>query len=137
MPRNDLEHYAVKRALEKDGWQIADEQVALIIEGRHLWVDLEAVRSSDRTLVLIEVKGFRSDSPVTDLANALGQYLLYRLVLEKEVDLSTRLYVAVPQYAFDGILSEKIGLEVREKIGFPLIVVDMDNEVIAQWIPTP
>jgi hypothetical protein len=137
MPRNDAEHDVVIRALQNDGWQIADEQITLIAEDRHLWIDLEAVRASDRLFIFVEVKGFKSTSPVSDFAAALGQFLLYRHILNEEYEAEVPLYIAVPQSAFSGILSEKLARAMRQKYDLKLIVVDMDNEVIVQWIPIP
>ncbi len=41
---NDLLHEAVKNALEKDGWTIVDEQVALRFGEIGGYVDLEIVK---------------------------------------------------------------------------------------------
>jgi hypothetical protein len=135
MPRKDKQHDAVVRALRKDDWRIIDEQSPFTIDQRTVFIDIEAARDEQRLLIFVEVKGFQGDSQVNDLANALGQYLLYAHMLEREFGTSTpSLYLAVPQAAYDGILNEEIGLEIRERYKLRLIVVNVEREEISQWI---
>ncbi|MCC6613250.1 MAG: fatty-acid synthase [Anaerolineae bacterium] len=133
--RKDTHHDAVLRALQKDGWRIVDEQSPFTIEQRTVYIDIEAERNDERRLIFVEVKGFQSDSQVTDLANALGQYLLYAHLLEQEYGNTRLLYLAVPNDAYMGILSEELGIGIRAKYGVKLIVVDLEREEISQWIP--
>lgn len=133
--RKDTHHDTVVRALRKNGWRILDEQSPFTVEQRTVYIDIEAERSDERRLIFVEVKGFQGDSQVTDLANALGQYLLYTHVLEQEYGSALPLYLAVPYSAFSGILSEELGIGIRAKYGVKLIVVDLEREEITQWIP--
>jgi hypothetical protein len=74
MPAKDRLHDTVKRALEKDGWLVVQEQVYLSDNYRHIWIDL-SVRKGDEALHLIEIKGFEHvASPVESIMAAAGQY---------------------------------------------------------------
>ncbi len=77
MPAKDHYHDVVKRALVKDGWTIAREQVYMSDKHRHIWIDLGVRRGNDETLVLIEIKGFESSASLLDaLMSAIGQYVM-------------------------------------------------------------
>lgn len=134
MPAKDRYHDAVIHALIKDGWAIADEQVAVILGERRLWIDIEAVKADDRLTILIEVKGFENmPSPVDYLAEAVGKYVLYRAALDYG-EITAPLFMAVPIAAYDGILSEDIGRQAIAKAGINLIVFNPVEEEIALWI---
>ena len=134
MPAKDYHHDIVVRALEKDGWIIEAEQVRLDLENRWLWIDMQAAKSAENRVILIEVKGFQNmASPIDYLAAAVGKYVLYRTVLEY-LEIKMQLYMAVPIDAYFGILSEEIGLQVIQREAIKLIVFDPGEEVIAQWI---
>jgi hypothetical protein len=134
MPAKDRYHADVVRALIKDGWTITDEQVAVILGERRLWIDIEAVKASQRLAILVEVKGFEHmPSPVDVSADAVGRYVLYRAALDYgEVD--TPLFLAVPTAAYEGILNEDIGRQAIAKAGMNLIIFDPLKEEISLWI---
>lgn len=135
MPAKDRYHDAVVRALIKSGWTITAEQIAVIIAERRLWIDIQAVKSSESLAIVVEVKGFENrPSPVQYLAEAVGKYVLYRAALDF-IEITTPLYLAVPGVAYDGILSEEIGQQAIAKAGISLIVFDPIKEEITQWIP--
>ena len=67
---------------------------------RRLYIDLKAQR--DGQLVLIEIKGLER-SPVHELMELLGQYLIYQLALEY-LSIDIPLYMAVPQVAYQNII---------------------------------
>lgn len=98
MPTKDLYHDTVKAALIKDGWVITDDPLSLEIGGRDLFIDLGAERLliADRgsQKIAVEVKSFISPSPVRDLENALGQYILYEDIIAQEYP-ERRLYLAI------------------------------------------
>jgi ribulose bisphosphate carboxylase small subunit len=74
MPAKDRYHDTVVRALIKDGWTIASEQVRLRVPGRRLWVDIRAVKADASVSILVEVKGFENaPSQVEYLAGAVGK----------------------------------------------------------------
>jgi hypothetical protein len=132
VPIKDILHDAFVRALIKAGGTILNEQVLIKIPKRRLWVDIRALRNGLR--ILIEVKSFGYDgTSIAYLASAIGKYLLYQAVLE-HIGNDTPLFLAVPTFAYEGILSETIGQVVIQKAKVKLIVFDPEREEITQWI---
>ena len=100
MPAKDYFHNHVRAALEKDGWTITDDPLTIVLEGTRdsLFVDLGAERliAAEKSAhkIAVEVKSFISGSKLTDLENALGQFILYHDILaENEPDRT--LYLAI------------------------------------------
>ena len=134
VPAKDRYHDVVVRALAKAGWRTIGEQVAVILGDRHLWIDIEAVKESERVEILVEVKGFENmRSPVDYLADSVGKYVVYRAALDYG-EVATPLYLAVPEAAHEGILREDIGRQVVMRLGIKLIVFDAIKEEIVLWI---
>lgn len=134
MPAKDRYHDKVIRALIKDGWTITGEQVKVIVEERNLFIDIEASRSSDNRLALIEVKELDAvSSPIDALASAVGKYFLYRVAL-KDAEVTTPLYLAVSEASYEGNLREKIGQLSILDGNIALVVFDPDREEILRWI---
>ncbi len=78
----DRFHDVVRKALEKEGWQITAEFYALTAEDVNFEVDLTAekllVATRDNQKIAVEVKSFISPSNISDFHTALGQFLNYR-----------------------------------------------------------
>jgi hypothetical protein len=125
LPAKDYYHDTVVTALRKAGWSPITEQIAIIIEDRRLWIDLRAVHAAEQRAILVEVKGY--------LAQATGKYVLYRTVLAY-LKLDLPLYMAVPEAAYHGILSEAIGLQTRQQNDIHLLVFHPEREEITAWI---
>jgi hypothetical protein len=105
LPAKDHCHDKVVLALLKDGWTIDAEQVLFIISNRHVWIDIQASREA--TTILVEVKSFRRPSPVEELTVAVGQYTVYRAVIDNAGGANIPLYIAVPVKAYQSILGEQ------------------------------
>jgi len=91
LPAKDLYHDLVVKALLADGWTITDDPRYLVYGSHSMYVDLgveretlAAERQGER--IAVEIKSFLSHSPVDDLQEALGAYLLYRAVSRKDRD---------------------------------------------------
>lgn len=137
MPNKDRHHDVVINALQKSGWTIVDEQVYISVGEttetvRRLYIDIQAQRD-DRVLVLIEVKAL-DISPVHELMELLGQYLVYREGLDYVED-DTPLYVAVTDTGYDLIIQHPLGQRTLTKNPVPLVIYNVDREEITQWIP--
>ncbi len=134
MPAKDRHHDAVIRALQKAGWSRITEQVAIVLEQRRLWIDIKAGKAEQSLTILIEVKGFEGGaSPVEYLASAIGKYIVCRAALEYlRIDLP--LYMAVPEAAYRGILSETIAQQTLRHNRVRLIVFDPEREELIVWI---
>jgi Holliday junction resolvase-like predicted endonuclease len=135
VPAKDRYHDVVVRALQKDGWTIIAEQIAVSMPARRLWIDIRAQKEAQNALILVEVKGFETlASAVAYLADAIGQCVLYQAILEY-VGITDPLYMAVPAAAFTGILGEEIGRQAIRKAQIRVIVFDAEQEEIVRWIP--
>lgn len=134
LPAKDYYHDTVVIALQKAGWSPIIEQVGIIIEERRLWIDIRAVSEAEQRAILVEVKGFENmASPVEYLAQATGKYALYRAALNY-LNLDLPLYMAVPEAAYRGILSEAIGQQTLQQNNVHLLVFDPESEEIVAWI---
>jgi len=148
MPRKGAIHNLVKQALVKDGWQITDDPYVISYGERFLFVDLAATErdrlgsfqgrfvgaAKGRQTIAVEIKEFRGPSEVASLEQAIGQYVLYRLLLD-QIDPNRRLYLAVSDLDYDRILSEPIGELVISKLPLNLIVANQKTVEVQQWIP--
>ncbi|MFM6003304.1 MAG: element excision factor XisH family protein, partial [Sphaerospermopsis kisseleviana] len=72
-------------------------------------------------------------SQATELEKALGQYILYRNILE-EKEPERLLYLAITKSTFNDIFSEPIGDLVIHKNQIKLMIVDAKKEIIIKWI---
>ncbi|MGF1676235.1 MAG: element excision factor XisH family protein [Rivularia sp. (in: cyanobacteria)] len=139
MPAKDVYHNIVRTALEKDGWVITDDPFKLKCGTKDLYVDLGAQKllaaQKGEEKIAVEIKSFLSPSPVTDLENALGQFILYYDILEEQQS-DRVLYLAIPQRTYTDLFSEPIGQILLKKKRLRLIIFEPKQEVIVQWIPT-
>jgi hypothetical protein len=134
LPAEDRYHPTVIKALTKNGWKITGQQVSLKVSKRRLWVDIEATQANGTVIILIEVKGLEGRSLVNTLANAIGQYILYKAAL-KYLEIDTKqLFLAVPTAAHNGIFSEPLGKQVLIEADSKLLVFDPGTEEIVEWI---
>ena len=133
----DIYHDTVRTALEKDGWTITDDTFTLSAGKRDVFVDLAAEKplTAERQgqKIAVEVKSFISPSPVKDLQNALGQYILYaELLVVTEPD--RILYLAIREEIYVDFFSEPIVQIVLANHPIKLIIFDPIEEVIVKWI---
>jgi hypothetical protein len=136
MPSFDQCHDQVKRALQKDGWRIVEEQFPMVLGNRRAFIDLRgtrAINGSRLQMMLLEVKCF-PDSQNTnhELYTAVGQYILYRAMLN-ELDVNVPLYLSIPESVFDAVYDAVVQRAVRES-QIKLVVVNLDEERVIRWI---
>lgn len=133
----DIYHKTVRIALEKDGWTITNDPLTLKVGGRSAFVDLGAEKlfaaEKEGQRIAVEVKSFISPSPIKDLEQALGQYIMYSQVLERQ-NFSRTLYLAIPQSVFLDFFSEELPQLMIELNNLKLLVFDADLEEIVKWI---
>lgn len=146
MPQRDRIHNVIKQALIKDGWD-TDAPYVISYGERFLFIDLAAkldglkgivgnfigARRGD-SRIAIEIKEFRGNSAIADLEQAIGQYVLYRLLLE-QIDPERELYLAITDTTFDRIFSEQIGELVIRELPLRLLIVDVKAIEVKGWIP--
>lgn len=137
MPRRDTYHQAVVNALRKDGWTITHDPYTLSFGLKDVYVDLGAEQpiaaTKDNEEIAVEVKSFRSASDLHDFEEAIGQYAFYRSLLSR-VDPTRKLFLAVPDVAFNLTFNEPIARPVLEDLQVLLFTFDPEAEVIVQWI---
>lgn len=137
MPVKDRYHENVKNALIKDGWRITDDPLHLKWGDKDMYVDLAAERlivaERGQERIAVEIKTFGGASDVVSLEQAIGQYCVYRAVME-ETQRSYLLYLAVHAEAFFDVLDEPLGRLLLRKYQIPVIVFDPEREVILEWI---
>lgn len=137
MPAKDLYHNTVKKALIKDRWTITDDPLTLKIGRRSAMVDLgaEQLLAAERQQkkIAVEIKSFLSPSPLRDLENALGQFILYSKILAQQ-EPDRLLYLAVNRPTFKDLFAEEVGQLLLETTELRLLVFDAKIEEIVQWI---
>jgi hypothetical protein len=96
----------------------------------------ERLISAEKELrkIVVEVKSFVGQSDVKDLQQALGQYVLYRQILN-EMKVERVLYLPISQPTFNSVFSIELGQVLLKNQIVKLIVFDDESEVIVQWIP--
>ncbi len=81
MSRRDTYHDLVKRALIREGWIITHDPYFLQADPK-LSIDLGAERTlaaeRGNEKIAVEIKSFLSESQVTELERAVGQYGIYQ-----------------------------------------------------------
>jgi XisH protein/XisI protein len=125
MPAKDIYHDAVKQALIKDGWTITADPYILIFEDAELYADLAAERpiSAQRQgqKIVVEIKSFVGRSLMYDFYAALGQYIVYRNLI---------------QLAFDRIHDQylwfRFGWEDKKKVQQMIVYICIKNGKI--WV---
>jgi len=84
--------------------------------------------------IAVEIKSFVGDSEMDDLEKAIGQYVVYRVVLA-EREPNRVLYLAVSKDVLRNIFEEPLGeLLLKNKL-VRVIGFDPQTEVIVEWIP--
>jgi hypothetical protein len=137
MPAADQIHNAVRNALLKDGWTITDDPYVLRYEDVTLYADLAAERPlaaerADRRIV-VEIKSFLGPSLYHDWEVALGQYEVYRRLLQV-TDPQRELYLAVSSAAYVNFFGRKSVQLVVQLSQVNLVVVRLETEEIDRWI---
>ena len=147
MPQRDTIHNLVKQAILKEGWIVTDDPYVISYGERFLFVDLGATEPEVNSIegqfigaergnsrIALEIKDFRRQAVITDLERAIGQYVLYRLLLNK-VDPKREIYLAITDIAYDEIFHEPIGKVVMSDLPLKLLVVDVEKVEVKEWIP--
>ena len=133
----DIYHNTVRIALEKDGWTITADPLTLSVGKRSTYIDLGAEKlfgaEKDGQYIAVEVKSFISPSPIKDLEQALGQYIMYSQVLERQKP-NWLLYLAISDSVFFDFFSEELPQLIMELNNLKVIVFDPDIVEIVKWI---
>jgi hypothetical protein len=127
----------VIRALEKDGWQIAQKPHTIPLEWRNVYADFRARHineDSQRTIVVLEVKCFTDPkADIPDFYSAIGQYHFYRTGMLAAGQIYP-LYLALPADAYARFAQEPTMLLAFQTLAVKLVIIDLVKEEVAQWI---
>ena len=138
MPARDRYHDAAKQSLVQDGWTVTDDPMRLRYRKKDLYVDLgaEQVFGAEKgaTRIAVEVKSFVGPSEMADLEVALGQFVVYELVLGRREPDRT-LYLAVREETYREVFEEPIGRLMLEAGRLRLVVFEENAEEVIRWIP--
>jgi hypothetical protein len=137
MPAKDKYHDAVKNALIKDGWTITADPYFIKYEDAELYADLAAEKpiAAERQgqKIVVEIKSFLGKSLMYDFHSALGQYIVYRNLIQLTEPEYT-LYLAIDDIVYEEFFKRKSVQAVLTQNYLLLIVVDPKKEKIQQWI---
>lgn len=137
MPARDTFHDLVRAALLKDGWTITHDPYTMSLGQTKVFTDLGAERpiAAERggEKIAVEVKSFLGLSPVRELEQALGQFVLYDTLI-RSIEPDRRLYLAVPDDLYKSLLDNQVGQSLRQSKGLALVTFDADREEIVRWL---
>jgi hypothetical protein len=138
MPARNIHHSAAIQALQADGWTITHDPLPIPYGERRLFVDLGAERvtiGAERggERIAVEIASFVADSPVRDLQEAVGQFVVYRALLA-QTEPERSLYLAVTTRVYDTVLSEPVGQLVVAEVRLRLLVFDPHQQKVVRWI---
>ncbi len=138
MPARNIHHDAVIEALQNEGWTITHDPLSVPVGDRFLFVDLGAQRVTvaaqrGHERIAVEIKTFGSASPVHDLQEAVGQFVVYRVLLA-QTEPERMLFLAVTNDVYDGVFSEPLGRLVAEDVRFRFLVFDQLQRKVVRWI---
>lgn len=139
MSAKDFYHQTVKQSLVKAGWTITHDPFPLKWFKRNLSVDLGAEQliaaEQKEQKIAVEVKSFIGDSIILDLEKALGQYILYHKILQKNQP-ERELYLAIPLVAFKKLFEQdKFDELLLEDEDIKILIFNPKIEEIVKWIP--
>lgn len=140
MPQRDIYHDAVRDALINDGWSITHDPYRIVAGTQDVYVDLgaerliaaERVGEAGTVRIAVEVKSFVGRSSVTNLEQAIGQYLLYKSLLARQ-EPERVIYLAIPQQAYESVFTSVMGQVALTDYPLKLIVCDIANKKVTQW----
>ena len=137
MPAKDIYHNQVINAPTEDGWIITHDPLRLQWGPKDIYVDLGAEQmvaaEKQGRKIAVEIKSFIGPSEIEDLKNAIGQFILYRAVMQK-TEPARELLLAVRQTTFLELFDEPIGKLLVESERIKLVVFDPLTEAIVQWV---
>lgn len=138
MSAKDVFHEVVKKALQKDGWQITHDPLSISVGGVNLSIDLAAEKliaaEKEGEKIAVEIKSFlERSSAISEFHTALGQFINYRGALKRRQP-DRVLYLAVPLTTYKTFFNLDFPRDMIEENQVKMIIYDVEHEVIAEWI---
>ncbi|HRW11178.1 MAG TPA: element excision factor XisH family protein [Caldilineaceae bacterium] len=134
----DKIHDAVKNALTNDNWLIIQEHLYIEYEELSILADIIAERApfiavKDDKKILVEIKTFGGASFMRQLQQTLGQYSIYRDMVEF-TDLAYDLFLAISDDIYEQFFLGKAIQRIIQRHQIQIIVVNLEREEIVEWI---
>lgn len=138
MPAKDVFHEPFAHALLKDGWTITHDPLTIPFDGTDLFVDIGAERligaERDGQRIAVEIKSFLKPSPVQDLKEAVGQYVLYSdIMAESPANVGRVLYLAVREETYRVTFGKEQTQRLLRNRSIRMIIFNPEEEVIVEW----
>jgi len=138
MSAKDVFHEVVKKALQKDGWQITHDPLSISVGGVNVSIDLAAEKliaaEREGEKIAVEVKSFlEKSSAISEFHTALGQFMNYRGALKRRQP-ERVLYLAVPLTTYKTFFQLDFPQAMIEENQVKMIIYDAEQEVIFKWI---
>ena len=133
----DTIHYAVREAIEKDGWSVTHDPYPIKVGGFEMEIDLgaENILAAQRAdeKIAVEVKSFIGLSKVHDFHLAVGQFVDYHLA--RQIREPERvLYVGITDETYEEVFSRPFAQLVVQTLKMKLIIVNAEKREVTQWI---
>jgi CRISPR/Cas system-associated exonuclease Cas4 (RecB family) len=133
----DRFHQVVRTALEKEGWQITADPYEINVDDVDFEIDLVAEKllaaTRENQKIAVEVKSFIGSSNTSEFHTALGQFLNYHDALAI-VEPERQLYLAVRSKVYETFFQRRFVLAAIKRYNLKLVVYDVAQEVIVQWL---
>jgi hypothetical protein len=137
MPARDRYHDAIKSALIKDNWAILADPYWIKYKDVDLYADLAAEKpiaiEREGQKIVVEIKSFVGRSLMTDFHLAIGQYNVYKMLLQETAP-EYELYLAIDDITYNNFFQRK-GIEFLVRTSqIKFFVVNIDEQEIVQWL---
>jgi hypothetical protein len=136
MSARDAYHELVRQALINEGWRITHDPYRLSYGQTEVYADLGAelpiAAEREGEKIAVEIKTFIGKSEMHDLEVALGQFVLYRILLSA-AEPDRTMFLAMPQAAFESLFENLQGRLLLEGAALRIITFDPDTGAIVQW----
>ncbi|MEH2277182.1 MAG: XisH family protein [Nostoc sp.] len=137
MSAKDVFHEVVKKALQKDGWQITHDPLSISVGGVNVSIDLAAEKliaaEREGEKIAVEVKSFlEKSSAISEFHTALGQFINYRGALKRRQP-ERVLFLAVPLTTYKTFFQLDFPQAMIEENQVKMIIYDVEQEVIVKW----
>jgi hypothetical protein len=137
MSAKDTFHNTVRLALEKDGWIVTHDPLFFKVTPQvKINIDLGAEKllsaQKGSQKIAVEVKSFVGLSALSEFHTAVGQFLNYRVALEKE-ESERVLFLAVPTDIYQDFFMDSFVQTVLERYQIKLLVFHVQKQEITLW----
>jgi hypothetical protein len=137
MPRRDIYHPQIRKALENEGWTITADPMQFVWKEKPYYPDLSAERiiaaEKGTEKIAVEIKSFFSPDFNTQFYEAMGQYDSYFYALA-DLEPDRQVILAITEDAWNIFFSLPHVQRLCELKNIPIIVVDIENQNIVKWI---